>query len=167
MKLYIDYVNKYDNTVKMIRDYAQANPLFDSYLKVSDLKSNQYLIPQQGQDDPDSKGRGLTDFLIMPVQRIPRYVMLLQQLIKYTPDNHPDYSAINTGLSKISEIAGYINSQKKDYDSKTRVAEIQNLFGPKVSWDFNVKYSQTDSAAHERRTQFHLRGNRLLSQPRV
>jgi hypothetical protein len=33
---------------------------------------------------------GIESLLIMPVQRVPRYKMLLESLIKYTPDEDPE-----------------------------------------------------------------------------
>lgn len=36
----------------------------------------------------------LAQLLIVPVQRIPRYRLLMQELIKYTDPKHPDYSKL-------------------------------------------------------------------------
>ena len=36
--------------------------------------------------------RGLDSYLITPIQRIPRYVMLLQEMLKVTPTHHPDFA---------------------------------------------------------------------------
>ena len=33
-------------------------------------------------------------YLIAPVERIPRYVLLLKDIIKKTPEDHPDYSQL-------------------------------------------------------------------------
>lgn len=45
----------------------------------------------------------------MPIQRIPRYVMLLSDLLKHTEPNHLDYKNISTGLNKVQGVATYIN----------------------------------------------------------
>lgn len=36
----------------------------------------------------------LEDYLIKPVQRLPKYVLLLKLLLKKTPNDHPDYKNI-------------------------------------------------------------------------
>jgi hypothetical protein len=49
-------------------------------------------------------------FLIMPVQRIPRYVLLLRELIKNTWDEHPDLAHLNAAQKKVQEIGGHVNA---------------------------------------------------------
>lgn len=41
----------------------------------------------------------LEDYLIKPVQRLPKYVLLMKLLLKKTPDYHPDYKNIEKVLS--------------------------------------------------------------------
>ncbi len=56
--------------------------------KRADLK--QWLLDARKQER--AKDKHLIDFLIMPVQRIPRYSLLLRELHKATPATHPDYA---------------------------------------------------------------------------
>jgi RhoGEF domain len=37
-----------------------------------------------------------------PVQRVPRYKLLLAELLKHTKETHPDYTNIATALSEVS-----------------------------------------------------------------
>lgn len=119
MKLYIDYVNNYGNTIKLINEYEKTNDNFKRFL-------------QTNMEDVDCQLRGLTDFLIMPIQRVPRYVLLLQQLKGKTEPNHSDYNDITNALSTIESIASYINNQKKDYENKEKVALVQQRMNPKT-----------------------------------
>jgi len=118
MKLYIDYVNKYNNTIKLISEYEDSNDTFRKMLLTS-------------MEDVDCQFRGLKDYLIMPIQRIPRYVLLLQQLKSKTTEDHEDYVEISKALTTIESIAGYINNQKKDYEDKEKVTIIQQRLNPK------------------------------------
>ena len=50
--------------------------------------------------------RGLANlpaFLICPVQRLPRYLLILRDLQKCTPEDHPDYPNLKEALSLITE----------------------------------------------------------------
>lgn len=118
MKLYIDYVNKYDNTIKKIKEYEDASPTFRQFLSAT-------------SEDPDSNSRSIYDYWIMPVQRIPRYCLLLNEIMKYTSTDHSDYSFIKQALLQIQKIAEYINDGKKKYDSQEKVAMIQQRLNPK------------------------------------
>ena len=53
----------------------------------------------------------LNALLITPVQRIPRYKMLLEDVIKNTPDCHPDKKSLKEALEQIDALAWHINDQ--------------------------------------------------------
>lgn len=55
-------------------------------------------------------GRDLPTFLIMPIQRLPRYVLLLGELLKYTPESSPEYSSLSSALAAIKETTEQVNS---------------------------------------------------------
>ena len=41
----------------------------------------------------------------MPIQRIPRYRLLLQELVKRTPPGHPDRLLCNKALQTVAAVA--------------------------------------------------------------
>jgi hypothetical protein len=47
----------------------------------------------------------------MPVQRMPRYKMLLADLLKHTAESHPDFQNLKDALSMVSAIAMAINEK--------------------------------------------------------
>jgi hypothetical protein len=49
----------------------------------------------------------------MPVQRLPRYVMLLQDLLKHTSTARPDYMALQQALEAMRDLTTTINSHKR------------------------------------------------------
>jgi len=61
----------------------------------------------------------------MPVQRIPRYVLLLDTLLKHTNVDHPDYQAIQQALSKVEHVASYVNEQKRRVEDMSRMLDLQ------------------------------------------
>ncbi|KAJ3315357.1 hypothetical protein HDV04_003750 [Boothiomyces sp. JEL0838] len=52
---------------------------------------------------PDSHGLVLQAFLVLPVQRIPRYKLLLEDLFKHTPEDHPDHENIKKAIESVSQ----------------------------------------------------------------
>ncbi len=53
----------------------------------------------------------LDSLLIMPVQRIPRYKLLLEDLFRRTPESHRDYAGLRDALALISTIALGVNEK--------------------------------------------------------
>lgn len=118
MKLYIDYVNRYETALQTIQKLRESSQVFEHFL-------------EENQKDPDSQRRNIQDFLIMPIQRIPRYVLLLAELLKKTEVGHRDYMNIKHALEDMEKIATYINEKKRMYENQEMVSKIQERFSPK------------------------------------
>ncbi|ELR23343.1 RhoGEF domain containing protein [Acanthamoeba castellanii str. Neff] len=114
-KLYTVYCKNYELAVQtMVR--CKENPHFAEFL-------------QEREFTPEAKGLDLGAFLIMPIQRIPRYVLLLKDFLKYTPKRHPDYADINKALAEFQEVAVHVNDSMRRADEIKTIVEIQYKFG--------------------------------------
>jgi len=67
-------------------------------------------------------------YLIMPVQRIPRYIMMLEDLSKRTVPEHADFSPLKQAVKKISEIMTWVDDQKEVYNEQQRIGKLQEQF---------------------------------------
>eukprot|EP01105_Mastigella_eilhardi_P004007 TRINITY_DN152_c0_g1_i1.p1 TRINITY_DN152_c0_g1~~TRINITY_DN152_c0_g1_i1.p1 ORF type:complete len:1455 (+),score=396.79 TRINITY_DN152_c0_g1_i1:32-4366(+) len=72
--------------------------------------------------------QSLPSLLILPVQRIPRYQLLLKEIIKYTPEGHPDLQNINESLDQIHEVGQHINENVRDKSQLERLLTLQKQF---------------------------------------
>lgn len=73
-------------------------------------------------------------YLIMPIQRIPRYRMLVEELIKGTDQSHPDYQQLQKALESIKEVAIQCDAAIEQHKNRVKMLEIQDsFFGEKVS----------------------------------
>jgi len=113
LKMYTQYCNGYEKGI------ATLNSLRDNY------EFNRFL------DDCRQKlgGLGLMDFLIMPVQRIPRYVLFFRDLKNRTPDDAPEQKRIQTTLEKMEEICQRVNETKRRYEDASTLLAIQQRLG--------------------------------------
>ena len=75
--------------------------------------------------DPKTTKLGLQSYLITPIQRIPRYRLLLQDYIKSTNPEHPDYVLLKNALQKICDIADHLNSTMKNLETTMHLKKIQ------------------------------------------
>eukprot|EP01084_Bolivina_argentea_P108248 193450_1 len=75
----------------------------------------------------------LESLIILPIQRMPRYKMLLEEIIKNTDSKHPDLTQLKNAFNKISEVNTSINNRMKEFDQRIRVQNIENRFYGKVT----------------------------------
>ncbi|KAG1682241.1 Pleckstrin y domain-containing family G member 1 [Nymphon striatum] len=69
----------------------------------------------------------LGSYLLKPVQRILKYHLLLQNLVKHYEKNKDGASDIKTALNTMTGIASHINDMKRKHEHAVRVQEIQSL----------------------------------------
>jgi hypothetical protein len=72
-------------------------------------------------------GRDIGAFLILPIQRIPRYVLLLQELLKNTPTAHADRAPLEQALVQMRDVADYVNERKREAENLSRVSQVSKM----------------------------------------
>lgn len=111
-KVYKQYINDYSKSIEMYQELLKKKSFkkyIDECMRLSGSNDN------------------LPSYLITPIQRIPRYQLLLTELCKYTPSSHPDYEALHQALEKIKSVAAEINDNKREAENIYHCAEIQNM----------------------------------------
>ena len=77
---------------------------------------------------PRVKKMDLSSLLIMPIQRVPRYKMLLAQIMKHA--RHKDTVVLRRAIDHLEEVTMYINEQKRGAEELERVcAEVKQIIG--------------------------------------
>lgn len=72
LKMYTAYSNKYEEAINTLNTMVKKNEKFAALLRDQQAQSGTSL--------------SLSDLLIMPIQRVPRYSLLLKDLIASTPE---------------------------------------------------------------------------------
>eukprot|EP01080_Neovahlkampfia_damariscottae_P011797 gene11797-5131_t len=119
-KSYTVYINNYDKAFQSQLKYEKSIPAFADFL-------------QEQYNKKETHRHKLESFLIMPVQRIPRYKMLFQDLLKNTPDNFPDKADVSSALSLIADIAMFVNEGKRQNENSKLLKELAKLLKEKYS----------------------------------
>ena len=76
--------------------------------------------------DKKYRSLNLEDYLIKPVQRLPKYVILLKELKKRTPFDHPDYNNIIQLLAAFEEVNNSNNDKLNKVLNSYKLAEIEH-----------------------------------------
>uniref|UniRef100_A0A1B6DCI2 DH domain-containing protein n=1 Tax=Clastoptera arizonana TaxID=38151 RepID=A0A1B6DCI2_9HEMI len=113
-KLYSSYAYGYKYALASLQDLLQTNSKFN------ELVRNQESRPEIGCK--------LSSLLITPIQRIPRYRLLLRELLSKTESTHPHYSVLKDALSEIGKVTEHINGLVKELESMHRLIDIQRCF---------------------------------------
>jgi hypothetical protein len=82
--------------LRMLASLRENNENFDAF--ADDMACN-----------PRCKGQSIESLLIMPIQRIPRYSLLLAELKKHTHTAHPDFALLPKVESMVAEVGKNIN----------------------------------------------------------
>jgi len=128
-KSYSEYVNNYHSAQITLRACQNKQPQFRNFInQVSRL--------------PICNHQDLGGFLITPIQRLPRYAMLLEALIKNTWEEHPDFQNLTSALQKVETINKFLNESKREHEQLQAlmakvgnvVGDLQSVIVPKRVW---------------------------------
>jgi len=111
-KLYIysEYINGYDKAMQTLQNLQSTKTAFKEFI--------------EKQEKVREKKQDIFSLLISPVQRIPRYELLLRDLLKHTWPEHAGYEDLVAALKKIMVVNTFINNEKRKIDNKVRMYEI-------------------------------------------
>lgn len=100
----------------------RAQELVDELCTKNELV-NQAVIRCQTEAN-DGKFR-LRDLLSLPMQRILKYHLLLNELIKSTAETHDDYNGLKKAYESMVDLGQYINEVKRDSETLQIIDDIQ------------------------------------------
>lgn len=107
-----------------IQNYEKASTLFD---KLQKKKRFEEFCDQQ-KENPLSNNADLLSFLINPVQRIPRYILLMREYIKNTEKGHPDAAYAEQVSRYLDSYAKEVNSIIARENNKQKLRDIVKKF---------------------------------------
>ncbi|KAJ6251987.1 faciogenital dysplasia protein [Anaeramoeba flamelloides] len=109
MGIYIPYINTYNQRFLEIEKLKTTNKNFSKYLDT---------IPKNKK----SNGLRLESIMIMPIQRLPRYTLLLRELIKYSKED--EKRLIEKTMKKIHIMTSKINEKKRSFENIMALYQI-------------------------------------------
>ncbi|CAB3399289.1 unnamed protein product [Caenorhabditis bovis] len=113
--------------LKLYSTYATHYP--DSLKAYAELMSNDGFRKtlEEAENDPRCEGNKLSSFLIMPVQRIPRYILLLKNYdATFKKEMHCSNMKV---INALKELSHEMSSCMTAYERAERILEIQKDFG--------------------------------------
>ncbi|ESO96250.1 hypothetical protein LOTGIDRAFT_144173 [Lottia gigantea] len=122
LKLYTDYVKNFDNSMNLINYWLQKSSKFSSIIR-------------EVQKLPECANLTLQHHMLGPIQRVPRYELLLKDYIKHLPENSADLKDAQAALDLVTKAASHANEAMKKIEKFRKLLEIhQSLRG--INIDF-------------------------------
>ncbi|KAM9800877.1 rho guanine nucleotide exchange factor 17 [Neosynchiropus ocellatus] len=108
--MYSAYIDNFLNAKDAVRIAKEAKPAFHKFLE-QNMRENK-------------EKQALGDLMIKPVQRIPRYELIVKDLLKHTPEDHPDHSFLLDAQRDIKRLAEKINKGRRSAEEAEREARV-------------------------------------------
>eukprot|EP01103_Thecamoeba_quadrilineata_P016782 TRINITY_DN5718_c0_g1_i2.p1 TRINITY_DN5718_c0_g1~~TRINITY_DN5718_c0_g1_i2.p1 ORF type:complete len:446 (-),score=73.67 TRINITY_DN5718_c0_g1_i2:173-1510(-) len=121
---YTNYINNYERAIQAFEEISKRE-------KVA-------LILKDAQAKEQCRGKNLPAFMIIPIQRVPRYVMLLQDFVKNTKETDLDYTNLVNALEQIKKMATAINSRKREAENLNEVVRVHYSLVSKSQKDLEL-----------------------------
>ncbi|KAM3858993.1 FYVE, RhoGEF and PH domain-containing protein 4-like [Diretmus argenteus] len=116
LRMYADYVRNFDQAMELVRSWTERSAAFRNIIQ--DIQSQEVC-----------GSLTLQHHMLEPVQRVPRYEMLLRDYLKKLPVDNPDYNLAHKSLQTISMAAIHSNSAIHKAESLKRLLEIYEMVG--------------------------------------
>ncbi|KAM9481735.1 rho guanine nucleotide exchange factor 17 isoform 1-T1 [Clarias gariepinus] len=108
--IYSAYIDNFLNAKDAVRIAKEAKPAFMKFLEQS-MRENK-------------EKQALGDLMIKPVQRIPRYELLVKDLLKHTAEDHPDHPHLLDAQKNIKRLAERINKGRRNAEEVERETRV-------------------------------------------
>lgn len=111
-KMYTTYCTKFSVISELVAKLRLENKNFKSFIKRAESNSK----------------HAIGDFLIAPVQHVPRFSLLIESLLKFTPEHNEEYKMLFEALKEAQKAAKNINQKIAEMEARAKVLSIQNRF---------------------------------------
>lgn len=85
--------------------------------------------------------------MVKPVQRFPQFILFLQDLLKYTPQGHPDRMSLQLALTQLESLAETLNERKREAEQYQAFREMLSH----ISGTFNTRFLSSSSEGNRNR----------------
>ena len=116
-RMYVMYCNNMDVQGATVQRLRQTNPDFERFV-------------QECKKRPECRLQDISSFLIKPFQRICRYPLLLEAIVRCSEPG-PDTDRLKQAAAKIQSVVQRINQQKRQSEANIIAVELQErLYNP-------------------------------------
>nr|XP_031837187.1 rac guanine nucleotide exchange factor JJ-like isoform X2 [Nomia melanderi] len=110
-KLYSVYAYDFEQILSLLQSKQENNFVFKDFISK--------------QESRPEVARKLPSLLITPIQRVPRYKLLLQEVMQHTPTKHKEYNLLQACLVEVEKAARHINGLVEEHEEAQKLLKLQ------------------------------------------
>eukprot|EP01100_Stratorugosa_tubuloviscum_P013197 TRINITY_DN649_c2_g4_i1.p1 TRINITY_DN649_c2_g4~~TRINITY_DN649_c2_g4_i1.p1 ORF type:complete len:403 (-),score=153.72 TRINITY_DN649_c2_g4_i1:11-1219(-) len=114
-KVYIDYTNTLDIGFHRLQNLFEKNTELKHFIEEKQSFSE------------------LAKFLGLPVQKIPRYILFVEEFVALTPNSHADSDLLDDATEKLHLICWEISKRKRESENFAKLYSIQQILDPPIT----------------------------------
>lgn len=115
LKLYGDYLNKYGAAQELLALVKERKKVVQ-VLEKTRINDGTNMCPQD-----------LQNWIAEPMQRITRYPMMLEGLLKHTPNTHPDYAGLLEVHQQLKALVDQMNERVRRAENEMHYALLREI----------------------------------------
>lgn len=143
LKLYSSYIQEFQNQSDHLDYCCQTYPAFACALKAFESSERCTKL-------------NLKHYMLKPVQRIPQYRLLLEEYLKYLPENSQDYVDTQTALAIVANVASHANDTMKQGTNFMKLLAIQDRLNSGGGGGGSGEHESTVSSSGNRGPRYEL-----------
>ncbi|KAL0968510.1 hypothetical protein UPYG_G00267820 [Umbra pygmaea] len=116
LKMYAEYIKNFDKAMELLKQWTERSPQFKA-------------IIQEIQSQEACGSLTLQHHMLEPVQRVPRYEMLIKDYLKKLPEKDPDRRDAERSLDIIATAATHSNTAIRKSENLKKLLEIYEMLG--------------------------------------
>jgi hypothetical protein len=112
LRMYATYTAQFEDCVKTLTNWCKKEERFQQLVR-------------EFEATPECRHLAISHYMLEPVQRIPRYKLLLEDYLKRLPADAEDRADSEKALKVISEAATHANQRMKELESFQKLMAVQ------------------------------------------
>uniref|UniRef100_T1IKF7 DH domain-containing protein n=1 Tax=Strigamia maritima TaxID=126957 RepID=T1IKF7_STRMM len=141
--VYGHFCSRHKDAVSLYKDFLKSDRKFQSFIK----KINQ---------NPGFKGRSIPECILLVTQRVTKYPLLIDALIKSLKDcNKDEHTNLTEANTLVKEILNSVNAQIAEREREQRLLEVYNKIDAKSATIYRgKKFKKSDLLSSNRKLRY-------------
>eukprot|EP01094_Clydonella_sp_ATCC50884_P029032 TRINITY_DN8932_c0_g1_i1.p1 TRINITY_DN8932_c0_g1~~TRINITY_DN8932_c0_g1_i1.p1 ORF type:complete len:616 (-),score=137.67 TRINITY_DN8932_c0_g1_i1:259-2106(-) len=122
------FLSKVDELIPVYSNYCSHQKEALETLERLKFKEKKAFLQfcQEARAQPGINGLELDALIIKPTQRICKYPLLFKELMRYTPEDHPDYANLEKTFECLEKLVDVVNENSREANNLKRLRKVES-----------------------------------------